>query len=653
MSRTLQANDLFNLKFLQGGSFSPDNSKVIYSVSHIDKEEEYITIWLYDVQTKQHRQMTSGKAKDSNPKWSPDSKQIAFISERGDKPQIYLLPVDGGEARHLTQMKQGVGGDLAWSPDGKKIAFTAGVDYGDEEPPDLTKDVYRVTRNVYRFDALGYLDQAVLDIYVIDVGGGEPKRLTNDPTINNGLSWSPDGTKVLYSAIMHPDRFRAMFPEICTVNSKGEIEIIIEESWGNAYNPTFTSDGSRIVFIGLPHGSPIGTKSDLWVHDLTTGEKINRTPNLNVGVGGGLSMDMPTPSVYSMPIPLKGDSAYVRVQTGGTVQIYRVALSGDEAHEAIVSGDRACFAQNIHGGKILYASIDINTPPNLFVANLDGSNEQQITNLNQDLLSTISQPETERLLFNGADGVQVEGWYMKPPVGQAPYPTILYIHGGPHGAYGYGFHFDFQMLAGAGYGVLFINHRASTGYGDEFSTAIKGDWGNLDYSDLMAGVDCAIERGLADADRLGCCGTSGGGNLSCWIVGQTDRFKAAIPQNPVTNWVSFYGVSDIGVWFAVEQLGGHPQDIPEVYARCSPITYAHNCKTPTLMVQSEHDWRCPTEQSEQFYTVLKANGCIVEMLRQPGGSHGASIRGAINLRCEHNTAMLNWFNRYVLEGTTS
>ena len=154
---------------------------------------------------------------------------------------------------------------------------------------------------------------------------------------------------------------------------------------------------------------------------------------------------------------------------------------------------------------------------------------------------------------------------------------------------------------------------------------------------------------MADADRLGVCGLSGGGNLTCWIVGQTTRFKAAIPQNPVTNWRSFYGTSDIGIYFGVEQMGGHPHEIPEVYEKCSPITYAHRCTTPTLMVQSELDWRCPAEQSEQFYTVLKAQGCIVEMLRQPGGSHVASISGAVKLRRAHNEAMLDWFERYVLE----
>ncbi|MBZ0277566.1 MAG: prolyl oligopeptidase family serine peptidase, partial [Anaerolineae bacterium] len=223
-----------------------------------------------------------------------------------------------------------------------------------------------------------------------------------------------------------------------------------------------------------------------------------------------------------------------------------------------------------------------------------------------------------------------------------------YIHGGPHSAYGHMYSFDFQMLNGAGYGVLIVNHRASMGYGDAFSTAIRGDWGNLDYHDLMTGVDTAIAQGLADADKLGVCGISGGGNLSCWIVGQTQRFKAAIPENPVTNWLSMYGVSDLGVWISVEELGGHPHEVPERYVKCSPITYAHRCTTPTLLVQGEHDFRCPAEQSEQFYTVLRANGCPVEMLRLPNSPHAGSIGGPPPLRRAQNEAMLEWFNRYIL-----
>ncbi|MBI9046654.1 MAG: S9 family peptidase [Anaerolineaceae bacterium] len=297
---------------------------------------------------------------------------------------------------------------------------------------------------------------------------------------------------------------------------------------------------------------------------------------------------------------------------------------------------------------LLFIQSTLNDPTNLFISDLDGSNEHQLTTINQELSDELIQPETRQLLFKGSDGEAVEGWLMLPTRGEAPFPTILYIHGGPHSGWGHIYSYDFQMLAGAGFAVLFINHRASTGYGDKFSTAIKGDWGNLDCNDLIAGLDHAIGMELVDADRLGCCGLSGGGNLSCWLVGHSDRFKAAVPENPLSNFHSFYGTSDIGVWFCTEELGGHPHEIPEIYARCSPTSYAHNCKTPTLMVQGEADFRCPAEQSEQFYSILKANHCVVEMLRLPNSPHGGSIAGSFDTRKAQNEALLKWMQRYIL-----
>lgn len=648
--RTIQPDDLYNMQFLNGGKFSPDGSKIAYYVNHVDtdKDKELSTIYISDYANESTRQMTNGKAKDANPKWSPDGKTIAFSSTRNGKPQLFILPIDGGEADQLTDLKQGVG-DFAWSPDGSNIAFTAGPTFEGDAPPDLTKEVYRVKRYVYRFDAMGYLDGVVQNLYVVDVASGEVKQLTDDETNNGNPRWSPDGSKILYDASMRTDTERAVFPTMYMTDLDGNNEAVLD-GWGVVASASFTPDGSRLAFVGLPNeGQPIGTKSDLYVYDLASGQLDNRSADLEVGVGGGLSMDMPVMGLRAWTVAISDDgkTAYVPVQAGGTVHIYRVSLTGAIQFEGITEGESADAILDMHDGCILYAQTTLNSPPDLYLLNTSTGESTQVSDLNSDYLSQITMPETEHLLFDGVDGVQVEGWYMKPPVGTAPYPTILYIHGGPHAGYGYGFHFDFQMLAGAGYGVIFINHRASTGYGNSFSTAIKGDWGNLDYNDLMSGVDDAIAKGLADADRMGVCGTSGGGNLSCWIVGHTDRFKAAIPQNPVSNWRSFYGTSDIGVWFAVEQMGGHPHEIPDVYEKCSPISYAHKCNTPTLMVQSEHDWRCPAEQSEQFYNVLKANGCVVEMLRQPGGSHGASIFGELNLRRAHNDAMLDWFGRYV------
>ena len=646
---TIQKEDLLNLYFLNGAALSPDGSQVIYTVSKIDadNDKEFSAIHLLELPSGDSRQMTNGKAVDKQACWSPDGKTIAFTSDRSGKAQLYLLPADGGEARQMTTFTRGIGGSLAWSPDGSKIAFSAKPD---ADSADLSVEPYRVNRTVYRFDAIGYLDDAVQDVYVLDIASGETSRLTDDRNHNTNLRWSPDGSSILYDAGMNPDAERLLAPDLMSVDLAGNQSVILD-GWASIANASFTPDGSRIVFIGRPNdGKPIGTKSDLYVLDLFSGDIACRTSQFEVGVGGRLSMDMPIAglSLQNVMVSDDGNSALATVQRGGTDHVYRIALSGEESCAAVTNGDCAVFPLDMLGDQLLYARTTLNSPPDLFMSDLGGGDTRQLTHLNAEVLDDIEMPKTQHLLWTSIDGVEVEGWYMQPPVGEAPFPTILYIHGGPHAAYGYGFHFDFQMLAGAGYGVLFLNHRASTGYGDTFSTAIKGDWGNLDYHDLMTGVDHAIEFGLADADRLGVCGTSGGGNLSCWIIGQTDRFKAAIPQNPVTNWRSFYGTSDIGIFFGIEQMGGHPHEIPEVYERCSPITYAHRCTTPTLLVQSELDWRCPAEQSEQFYSVLKANGCKVEMLRQPGGYHGASISGAVNLRRAHNEAMLDWFARYVL-----
>lgn len=650
--RPVQPADLFQLHFLQAATLSPDGRRVAYSVATYDAADDtdYEQLWLLEIATGQRRQLTFGKQRNQTPQWSPDGTTLAFLSTRGEKPQIYLLPVDGGEARQLTAFKQGVGGGLAWSPDGQHLAFSAPPQ--PEQPHDASLP-YRFSRHVYRFDALGYLDSSIHDLYIMAVAGGEAHRLTDDGCHNTAPQWSPDGSRLLYGATMHPQTHQAITAELRVVTLDGSSTTVVGHAWGSCTgSAAWLPDGRQIAFVGVTSGQPIGTQNDLFVVDTQSGTMRNCTAGLNRQVGARLQADMPagvTAQLAKVIVTADGQVAYVPVQSGGTVQIYAVPLQGATHYTPVLSGDRSCLLLdgNPTTQTLLYAVSDFNTPPDLYLATSDGQREQRLTDLNASFLATLQQPVVEQLWFPGKDGVPVEGWFIRPAVGTAPYPTILYIHGGPHSAFGSVYHFDTQMLVGAGYAVLMVNHRASTGYGNAFSTAIKGDWGNLDYSDLMAGVDAVIGKGWADSERLGVCGLSGGGNLSCWIVGQTDRFKAAVPENPVTNWQSFYGVSDIGVWFAVEQLGGHPHELPEVYVRCSPITYAHRCKTPTLLVQGEHDWRCPAEQGEQFYTVLKANGCPVAMVRLPTMPHAGAISGAPKMRRAQNEALLDWMNRYV------
>ena len=652
--KPFQPEDLFKMKFIQGAALSPDGKRAVYGLERVDAEElkPYKSLWMLDIESGETRQFTSEKTGGGNPQFSPDSKQIAFIAAQDGIPQVFLMPVDGGEAHPLTKMTQGVGGGLAWSPDGKYIAFTAGPKQ--DEKPDPKKP-YRITRSVYRFDGIGYLHDKLQDIYIIPLDGGdgkpgEVKQLTCDDCMNSDPTWSPDGTQLLFISSMQPEKF-GLHQDLKITDLEGN-QRDLTAHWGTAGKAVWMPDGEQVLFMGSPDGLPIGSKTDLWLVSKDGGEPQCRTHGLAVGVGGGVQPDMPVALAPVIAVTTDGKKALLDVHEGGKVEIYEISLEGKESWKPLLGGDATTTLIGLACGRLLYRVSTFNDPINLYCADADGKNTCQLTHLNKELISGWALPEVERLLYPSVDGVQVEGWLVKPAAGSPPYPTVLYIHGGPHSAFGYTFSFDFQMLAGAGFAVLFINHRASTGYGDSFSTAIKGDWGNLDYHDLMYGVDYGIQKGLVDGDRMGVCGLSGGGNLSCWIVGNTDRFKAAVPENPVANWLSFYGVSDVGVWFAVEELGGHPHEIPEIYKKCSPVTYAHNCTTPTLLVQGEFDYRCPAEQSEQFYTILKANGCVAEMLRLPNSPHAGSIGGSPLIRKAQNDALLDWMNRYVL-GKTS
>jgi len=652
--RTIQPDDLFRLRFLQEARLSPDGRAVVYGVSHVEKDQtnpgqaaaedvEYMALWLLDVASGAERQLTAGTARDWSPRWSPDGKQVAFLSTRAGKPQVYVIPVDGGEARALTQLKQGVGGAPEWSPDGAWIAFTAGP----AEPPDLSKP-YRITRHIYRMDGMGYLDGAVQSLYVIPAQGGEPRRLTDDAWNNTDPRWSPDSGEILYSAGFRPDAHDAYRGRLRIVTLDGQMRDLTGD-WGLTGSSAWAPDG-RVIFVGQMGDQPAGAKNNLWVVAREGGAPECRTAGLPWGVGGGLQGDQPAGYNRGPSFVASGDSAFACVQQGGTVQLYRVALSGDEAWRPVTAGERACYPLSAVGERLLYAASEFNNPADLFTCQLDGADERRLTYLNAELLDQCALPQAEHLFYPAPDGVEVEGWLLKPPVGQAPYPTILYNHGGPNGAFGHTFSFDWQMLAGAGYAVLLVNYRGSTGYGEAFSQQPIGAWGELDHADLMAGVDRAVALGLADPDRLGCCGLSFGGYETCWAVGHTDRFKAAVPENPLTNWYSMYLVGDMSAAMAAKMIGGAtPFEDFERYRRCSPITYAHRCVTPTLLIQGESDYRCPAEQSEQFYTALKATGCVVEMLRLPGSPHGGAIGGPLPSRRAQNEALLDWMNRWVLE----
>ena len=633
---------LDDLRYARIGSarIAPNGQSVVCDLKRNDLENEKTStsLWRIDLQTNELRQLTADTFNSASPAWSPDGKQIAFLSDRNGKKQIFLLPSASGEARQFTDLAQGVDGAPVWSPDGKTIAFTAPLNVEPRDP----MAPYRVTRSVYRFDGIGYLDDAVQNIYVQSLAGGDPKQLTDDAHLDRTLRWSPDGSEILYLASHDPDRADLFSAKLHLVNLKGVLEEILGLDWGFIKSADWMPDGQRIVVAASTGEQPMATKDDLWIIDRDGGNIENRTRDFNRGV------EVQWYPVFSSGKLLKsGTSALVNVAERGSKGIYSVALSGESNQQPLLGGDRTLTLQDADATRMLFLSGDLSNPGDLHIAALDGSQERQITNFNQELINSIAFPQIENLAYETDDGAQIQGWLLIPNQGEPPYPTILYIHGGPHGWYGNQYGSDFQMLAGAGYALLFVNPRGSTGYGDEFATALSGNWGVLDHKDLLAGVDHVIDQGYADPDRLGICGLSYGGYLTCYTIGQTNRFKAAVAENPITDLVSRYGTADMGPWGSLSELGGKPHEIPDVYRRGSPVTYAHNCTTPTLLIQCEHDYRCPAGQAEQFYAHLKANDCIVEMVRIPGVSHTASITGPIPVQKAQNEALVEWMDTYI------
>nr|MBI9046201.1 PD40 domain-containing protein [Anaerolineaceae bacterium] len=339
--RSIELDDYFKLKIIQDAKISPDGKKIIYTLfqSDAEKGEDQTSLWLYSLKTGNCRKFTSG-LKDHSPAWSPDGKEIAFISSRNGAPQIFLLPVDGGEAQSLTDMKQGVASAPVWSPDGKWIAFNAGPSM--EEPPDPSKP-YRLTRNVYRFDAVGYLEQGLINIYTIPSIGGEATQLTNDLRLNTAITWSPDSQKILYLSMMGPEDF-SINAIIKTVDLEANQIEILPGSWGEIASIQWSPDGNKILFAGTPAGKPIGSKIDLYILDMDSNVLDNRTEDLIFGIGGKMQADMPfsTDSLSNPVLYPTNDGMHLitSVHVGGCIHAYNINLAGKPSWEPIVYGER-------------------------------------------------------------------------------------------------------------------------------------------------------------------------------------------------------------------------------------------------------------------------------------------------------------------------
>lgn len=668
--RKLTPEDLYKLVFISDPQISPDGTRIAYTRTVIDDKTKECRshIWLVNADGTCNRQFTAGPKADTTPRWSPDGKKLAFVSDRSGEKQIFVVPADGGEAYQVTRMRYGASNPV-WSPDAKSIAFMAAVDPSDK-PEDYEKPLDPkekealenkkkdeptvVARLKVKADAaMGLLSPRRNHVFVTDAEGiGPAKQLTTGEYDYASPSWSPDGAYIAVSSNRSPDAdWETWIADIFVVPARGGELRQLTRREGPANLPVWTPDGKFIIYVGNKQEHGAATLAKLWKVPVEGGDPVPLTESFDRSVGNSCLSDSHYGASEGGPfISPDGKTIYFLANDCGRTSIYSVSADGGEV-SLVLGGDREIygFSLDSSGTKLAIAYSKPTLPGDVALFDLASHGEKTLTFSNKDLLDQVYVVEPELVPFNAADGWQEYGWMMKP-VGYRQgqkYPAVLEVHGGPHSMYGYTFFLEFQLLAAAGYAVIYTNPRGSQGFGQDFVKAVIGDYGGTDYSDLMTWVDKAVSLGFIDESRLGVTGGSYGGFMTNWIVGHTDRFKAAVTQRSISNWLSFFGVSDIGYTFTVRELEGDPVHDTEKLWKFSPLAYVDNVKTPLLILHSEQDMRCPIEQGEQLYVALKRARKEVEMVRFPGANHELSRSGRPVLRVVRLKHILRWFDAHI------
>jgi dipeptidyl aminopeptidase/acylaminoacyl peptidase len=648
----MRPEDVYALKSVADPRLSPDGRLVAYVVTRIEQEDNAYrsAIWVAPVDgSEEPRQLTSGERRDGFPRWSPDGKWLAFVSNRDgeedkSKGQLYVMPTNGGDPRKLTDGKASVEG-FAWSPDSSRIAFGRRVpDEAYDEEDDRKRAPRRFKRVLYKLDSVGWIGDRRKHVFVVGVDGGDERQLTHGDCENDDPAWSPDGKRLVFSS-MRGNRWDvelvAKLYEL-EVDGKGGEPRQLTQDDEEAFSPSYSPDGSLIAYHHGPEDGTHPHHGQIAVMRSDGSERRILTSSLDRNC-------TPYPTVRE-PV-WDGDRLIFTVEDGGNVHIYAVAPDGSGEPELLVGGERSIGLFDIVDGKLVFTASTHTRPSELFAGP-----DKQLTNVTDDFVASCDLVEAERFTAKSADGTDVDAWLVRPAGFEKGkrYPTLLTIHGGPFSQYGTGFFDEVQVYSGAGYAVLFSNPRGGSGYSEEHGRAIRGPldgsgkgWGSVDYEDLMGVVDTALEQfDFIDPEQLGVLGGSYGGYMTSWIIGHTKRFKAALSERAVNSLVSMYGSSDVG-WIFERQFGGPMWDDMDAYLAMSPATYAREMETPVLIVHSENDLRCNIEQGELLFNLLRVLDKDVEMVRFPAESHELSRSGSPLHRVMRFETVLEWFGRYL------
>jgi dipeptidyl aminopeptidase/acylaminoacyl peptidase len=652
-SRIFQGADLFGLQYAAEPQIRPDGRVVAYVRVSFDvmTDRARQSIWLIDVETGEQTPLVAGAGSHTSPRWSGDGGRLAYVSTaEAGRPQLFARWMQSGQTAKLAELLSPPT-DLAWSPDGRWIAFTmftpdeaAKLGEAPEKPKgaDWAPPLEVITDLTYRSDAEGYLKPGYRHAYVVAAEGGAPRQLSFGAYNESGpLSFTPDGAHLLLTGNRMDDwRREPVNTEIYEVAlATGAIRPLTSRV-GADRAATVSPDGRMIAYLGFDDRLMSYQNAELYVMD-----RDDDTPRSLTS-----SLDRTIDEAYWAA---DGRSLYVRYDDRATTRIARVDLNG--RIEPVVAGlsgnslDRPYTGGDFSvakDGTIAFTSGTPQSPADVSVTRRGKT--RRLTELNAGLFADKTLAEVHPLAVTSSfDRRSIDAWMALPPNFDPAkkYPLILEIHGGPYAAYGPVFSTDVQLYAAAGYVVLYVNPRGSTSYGQEFANFIHHKYPSEDYDDLMSAVDAAIAQGYVDPKRLYVTGGSGGGVLTAWIVGRTDRFRAAVTQKPVINWASTVLTTDIYTYMPKYWFAKLPWEDPESYWKVSPLSLVGSVKTPTLVLVGDQDFRTPVGDSEQFYQALQLRGVPTGLVKVPGASHGG-LTARPSQSAAKASAILAWFERY-------
>jgi Dipeptidyl aminopeptidases/acylaminoacyl-peptidases len=652
-SRTFTARDLFGLQQVSDPQVRPDGGAVAYVRVRNDimTDRAQRSIWLADLATGAQSPLVVEEGASFAPRWSPDGTRLAYVAAQpGQSPQLYVRWVATGRSAKAATLEQAPN-DIAWSPDGKTLAFTMleldepkplGAPLKKPEGAKWAEPLKVIDRVNYRFDGQGFLKPGFRQVFVVPADGGQPRQLTFGRFDSDGpISFTADGRGVLFSSNRNPDWEREPNEsDIWRVDvASGQLTRLTTRVGPDAA-PVPSPDGSKIAYIGNDDRGLSHEDAKLYVMD-ADGRNVRQ---LAAGLDRAVGVPQWSPD---------GRAIYFDYVDKGVTKVGRATLDG--RFETVLSGlagggfDRPYAGGEFsvgRGGVIAYTLGAPEHPADLAV--LRGGKTTRLTRLNDALLAGKALAKVEHLpVTSSYDGKPIDAWIATPPDFNPTkkYPLILEIHGGPHQAYGPAFATDVQLYAQAGYVVVYANPRGSTSYGNAFANEIDKKYPGNDYDDLMSAVDAAIAKGFVDPERLYVTGGSGGGVLTSWIVGKTDRFKAAATQKPVINWTSQTLTADGYVGMTKNWFGKMPWEDPQGYWARSPLSLVGSVTTPTLVVVGEEDLRTPVSEAEQYYQALQLKGVPTALVRVPGAGHGG-LAARPSQSAAKAAAIIAWFERY-------